>query len=132
MMKLSEAIRLGAMLSPQGRGNKALIGEHRCALGSALEAIGYKGKIDGAYGYIRETWPFSDGYVLYPVMEIELPIWNIIWKLNDINRWAREQIADWVETVEPRDEEPKVDLDVEVGNGSEQHDYQREMVGVEV
>lgn len=91
-MQLSEAIRLGAMLHPQGfywshlkDTNGTVIAT--CALGAAYDA-GYAHPFEVAtparcprcHGSASLSW--------------------IVAHLNDTHRWTREAIADWVETVE--------------------------------
>jgi hypothetical protein len=31
---------------------------------------------------------------------------GVIWRLNDVDKWTREQIADWVETIEQAQSQP--------------------------
>jgi hypothetical protein len=107
-MRLSEAMRLGALLSPQGFGPQAMVGESRCALGAALAATqtasaGRHGVSTEAYALVNRRWPwlFVRG-VGCPVCE-DCPGWPpaiVIGHLNDQHRWTREQIAAWVETLE--------------------------------
>lgn len=103
-MKLSEAIRLGAMLKPQGFGVGAFYSSvATCAMGAALDALGAH----------SDDWA-TEMCARYQVLSIEgsCPecdkferVISRIWHLNDTHRWTREQIADWVETLEPRDVE---------------------------
>lgn len=103
-MKLSEAIRLGAMLGPQrfdGKSND----EGACALEGAARAAGL---VD---------WKCNDMQVCFPILLRDVPypsivpdhlredhdkesVEEIIWVLNDSLRCTREQTADWVETLE--------------------------------
>lgn len=100
-MKMSEAIRLGAMLKPQAFGT-AFNGIGTCANGAARDAIGR-----------LRTWHHIG--VLFPVADepspdcplmselcngFPLTIAGLIAHLNDCHRWTREQIADFVATVE--------------------------------
>lgn len=95
-MKLSETIRLGAMLGPQLRNGSTLEGSSSCALGAALLAMG--------------TYLMGDLYRQYPILKdaVTGPIQNggrhpldyWIVLLNDHFQWTREQIADWVQTIE--------------------------------
>jgi hypothetical protein len=106
-MKLSEAIRLGAMLKSQAFGELGdAIGT--CALGAAYEARGVS-----FYGEMDDLPP--DWYPLLvntreccPVCGRRDLIGSVIAEcLNDAHRWTRERIADWVETME-RAQEPHV------------------------
>lgn len=119
-LKLSEAIRLGAMLTPQGFGNDALSGEARCALGAAAAAAGMQCIF--TLHLLVERWPFLHTEVAYPTsthrrIRLEttragdlLLLRSAIWRLNDVSGWTREQIADWVETIEAQQAQPVADL----------------------
>jgi hypothetical protein len=110
LVTLSDAIRLGAMWKPQfygdlwnGDGSKS------CALGAAYDALGY------GHGVIMRDLPerlerWLDLYVACPVCAANVTEegWHIrtgemIAHLNDGHRWTREEIADWIETLEPPD-----------------------------
>jgi hypothetical protein len=99
-MKLSEAIRLGAMLRPQGRIDFFSADGKSCALGAALEARGIQHRIlatpaesDAIYGQLYRWWPWLR------VLSIDAITYR-----NDVEGWTREQIADWVATIEPPEE----------------------------
>lgn len=120
-MRLSHAIRLGAMLKPQGFGDLRVEGELRpgdvlglrseittCALGAAADAVGGLDFADD--DNIVECWP----WLAQPAVRCPgCPSWarahtgthdlfDVITDLNDEHCWTREQIADWVEGVEHR------------------------------
>lgn len=102
-MRLSEAIRLGAMLHPQEFGAyKSDTGT--CALGAAIEAaIGRVRISPSPYFLLLERWPWINGELLVvcPAMcQIDMLVGSMIIHLNDDHRWPREQIADWVATIE--------------------------------
>lgn len=97
-MKLSEAIRLGAMLKPQAFG-KLSDGVGTCALGAAEDAVGMSW---------FAAWPLQ-----HPAFTAGCPACKYVpdvidqatpAHLNDVHRWTREQIADWVESIEPSTE----------------------------
>lgn len=121
MLRLSEAIRLGAMLRPQGFGHLFSHGKS-CALGAAKEAIGMKGKRakagegNGWQGFdFYAYWPWLRSRVRHPVTEYGFTEENAFWvvmHLNDHLHWSRERIADWVESVEPKEE--SIDCESEV------------------
>lgn len=104
-MKLSEAIRLGAMLKPQAFGLCYSDGR-TCAMGAAWDAIG---KL-----HVTASDPsidFGDSY--WAVAGVSCPVCGrasgsgmAVAHLNDDHRWTREQIADWVETIERAQEPP--------------------------
>ena len=112
-MKLSEAIRLGAMLSPQGYDGD-VDGETRCALAAACDAVGIKGipgrsysrdRLVVNYREVEKRFPITSNLTTCPCHECNVSgkrmiIVTIVWHLNDFHRRTREQIADWVETVE--------------------------------
>lgn len=97
-MRLSEAIRLGAMLKPQAFDSWG--SDHdSCAIGAAHDAIGIKRTA------ARSTTPWFDLYnttVLCPAgcNRRQRVLINAVTHLNDEHRWTREQIADWVEGIE--------------------------------
>ena len=107
MLKLSEAIRLGATLHPQATGVYAVGNAHgevlaTCALGAALVAIGQNPMIASELDDIPAEWIPPGGFLcpacLYGDYSNHLD--NMVGHLNDDHHWTREQIADWVETVE--------------------------------
>lgn len=102
-MRLSDAIRLGAMLRPQAF--RGLFADHgSCALGAALDAIGAGIDLGGRYPLDR-----FEGAPAIREVEIPcrcpwymggLPLDTAIVHLNDSHHWTRERIADWVATLE--------------------------------
>lgn len=109
-MKLSEAIRLGSLLSPQCADKYQSSDGSRCALGAALAASGLAEFIHAEKtreAYISQLWPFLDDE-----REITCPqncgekfpsLFEVILHLNDDHFWYREQIAAWAATVEPQE-----------------------------
>jgi hypothetical protein len=108
-LRLSEAIRLGAMLKPQGFGAGASHSKQSsCALWAAYEAAGCKNSADylKCFGFVTKEAPQC------PVCGKQRPSIEglIAHCLNDTHHWTREQIADWLEReVEPQFYAPKVD-----------------------
>jgi hypothetical protein len=109
-MKLSDAMRLGAMTGPQlFREMRDDVSGGSCALGAAAFAAGVDcclwiptqklptewRWIDAASGGQRGTCPACDE----PLLDVQ----SVILALNDQHRWTREQIADWVATIEPQE-----------------------------
>lgn len=104
-MKLSKAIREGAKLRPQGI-NFMFNQGRSCALGAALEGIGLP--------YYEFKYSAKDAVDRFPVLapfnsmpcpavrcnETKPALYRIIAHLNDDHQWAREAIADWVESIE--------------------------------
>ena len=110
-MKLSEAIRLGSMMGPQCFGYMRL-GEATCALGAAYKAL------DDSVREVSMTdiYPWLAKKIICPVdycSGITEVIFIIAQHLNDDHRWTRERIADWVATVEPKEEIKVVEEKVE-------------------
>ena len=102
--KLSEAIRLGAMVIPQTCGYKG------CAIGAAVYAIGRHHQYNPDYqvkGVPEEAgtaWPFIHTLrVTHPIHRYEEVLRIVISDLNGYFHlgWTRERIAAWVATVEP-------------------------------
>ena len=102
-MKLSEAIRLGATLGPQTFTQWRGQNDSTCAIGAAMAAIGLK---NGLSGDVEKRWPeLRRIMVEYPTNKSRCCLFTAILFLNDNERWSREQIADWVASVEPQDEQ---------------------------
>jgi hypothetical protein len=97
-MKLSEAIRLGALLKPQGIATPSGSSKS-CALLAACEAVGQL----MTSAVLATEWPEMYGRaVSCPVCDAHHSYLTgcIGCCLNDKHRWTREQIADWVQTIE--------------------------------
>lgn len=99
-MKLSDAIRLGSMMKPQGFVSM-LNGGRSCALGAAMDAIG---RLNGftVTDMAADSWPFLNDKVGLPC-GCDSTDWawkDVITHLNDSHEWTREAIADWVQTIE--------------------------------
>lgn len=108
-MKLSEAIRLGAMMKPQGF--EVLIADGRsCAIGAAADAIGANvddssGSMSAVPPKLRTAFPLLSVCADSPCPSkdcgvIRCGVSSVIIHLNDTHRWTREEIADWVESRE--------------------------------
>lgn len=116
-MRLSEAIRLGAMLKPQGHGELVHHGR-TCALGAALDAVG---ALCSDYDAVGIRFPITRqvrlGLCPAPGCENyahgHATVMETVFYLNDSHDWTRERIADWVETLEGPQEAASVDQSVE-------------------
>lgn len=118
-MKLSEAIRLGSLLVPQCHGS-LWDDEHRlsCALGAACDALGIK-ECDTAGAELHALnveFPFLEAEAHCPACNVIAGKWrrfrekeydtgDVIVHLNDDHKWSRRRIADWVQTIEPAEQE---------------------------
>ena len=96
MIKLSEAIALGAMKKPKAIG-KLFNGIGTCAIGAALDAINEPFDIC----FLPKRWdPILRLGVAHPITGCEVKVRSIIVELNDEYDWTRERIAAWVATIE--------------------------------
>jgi hypothetical protein len=132
-MRLSEAIRLGAMLKPQAFGMeegtvpgprtpgdvlglRAQIGT--CAMGAAVDA-GWRYQTERIERLVNGSVMFwSTATPMTPITlwsascpcqnrrQCEQPksVIHVVTHLNDHHEWTRERIADWVETIEAQHE----------------------------
>lgn len=100
-MKLSEAIRLGAMTSPRQCFGKLADGfGGLCAMGCALAAIGRE---MNEWIELPFMWRWLGSIDDCPVCGTRYKghrTTNIVAHLNDDHQWSREQIADYIETLE--------------------------------
>jgi hypothetical protein len=109
-MKLSEEIRLGAMVGPQAFGMTFIDNHGSCAFGAALIARGLViddgnmfAKNDHRIASVVDVWSWLDG------LELDCPEcgskqrFGCVVHLNDKHHWTRERIADYVETFEPQE-----------------------------
>lgn len=112
-MKLSEAMRLGAMLKPQTFGWFTDAAGGTCAMGAATDAAG---------GHCLQEWSavLRVSVATCPACGVTVRTGRgtyaggaLIVHLNDNHRWTRERIADWVETVE-REREAQLPTDAQV------------------
>jgi len=98
--KLSEAIRLGSILKPQGFGDRRDRedgGATACAFDAARDALGNQ------TGAIEDIFPELKSFPLEcPECQhrYSSPASVISMCLNDYHKWSRQRIADWVEEQE--------------------------------
>lgn len=103
MMKLSEAIRLGAMLKPQGFGIYSKRLGTACALDAASLAVSHGDEwmasrsLDSFHNADVPLCPVCGNYASGKLL-------GTIVHFNDTHRWTRERIADWVATIEAQQE----------------------------
>jgi len=98
-MKLSEAISLGSMLTPQAFGRFVGSYGRRCAWGSAFDAVRDSTPM---HGY--DEWKWTKRTVNCPSCKATGPVHKMIVHLNDGHRWTRHRIADWISTIEPTEQ----------------------------
>lgn len=102
-MKLSDAILLGSTASPQRFYILCTEDGGSCALGSAMIAVGTK-----AFADIMLLWPWvtARGDSQCPACDLRCEmVASTIAHLNDIHRWTREAIAEFVASSEPQEPE---------------------------
>jgi hypothetical protein len=87
-MRLSEAISLGAMSSPQ---------TSHCAWAAAFDAVGHSSTTIYKYDEWKWTWRT----IKCPGCKVAGRVADMIVHLNDAHRWSRSRIAEWVSMVEP-------------------------------
>lgn len=100
-MKLSEAIRKGAKLRPQAHGRYfESQGETlcSCALGAAWEGVELHWIEIDAYG-LEAAFPALKECVWNPSKNRYANLIGAVIRLNDEEKWSREQIADYVESL---------------------------------
>lgn len=109
-MRLSEAIRIGSKLRPQAYGTLS-DGIGTCALGAAYEAVG---ALDATGALVRDshlkTEQITGRYILHESpcrcpLAFRWMVFDLVPHLNDVHKWTREAIAEWVETVENAEEQ---------------------------
>lgn len=114
-MLLSEAMKLGAMMKPQGFGWFLKDGKS-CALGAAMEAVGVSIAEGDRYDPSVELWTWLIKPRPCPACP-EFGHWSstgaVIAHLNDDHLWTREAIAAWIEVLERSDEPATVDAVLE-------------------
>jgi hypothetical protein len=90
---------LGSMLGGQAFHALRYRDGRTCALGAALSAMGYKDWLDRDALDLCDTWQL-ERIVNHPEYQDSCRLATAIIDLNNYCRWTREQIADWVETLE--------------------------------
>ena len=105
-MKLSEAIRLGAMLRPQGFGPQVVTERGSCVWGAAIEAIGQYPNV--YWSRVLSKWPVATEPSVCPVLRCGTlgSVSGVMVHLNNDHCWTREKIAEWVATMEPNAQDP--------------------------
>lgn len=109
---LSEAMRLGAMAIPPVHG-PIFDGPEvcaACAIGTPLYAVMGKAAYvvqssgDGVEAIKRlyeQYWPWTTVWVRNPAYGIAVHVVAALIDLFETHRWSREQIADWIASIEP-------------------------------
>jgi hypothetical protein len=131
-MKLSEALRLGAMLRPQ-QAYGALFNDSNggtCALGAIADAVGLLDTENNKYygpipEPIRSLWRPVANVVCASACpqcgERAFGSDRVIVHLNNEHKWSRERIADWIESIERAQEQCVVPEGPQVGERGDVH-----------
>jgi hypothetical protein len=99
-MNLSEAIRLGAMMTSQAF-RAVFRGDGACAWGAALVAVGANPE-RSVRSVARRRWPWAFAVsVNCPSCGRSRLVCEVIAHLNDNHHWTRERIGAWVAEIEP-------------------------------
>ncbi len=107
-MSLSEAIRLGTMMTSQAF-RVVFTGDGACAWGAALLAVGATPE-RAVRSAARRRWPWAFAVsVNCPSCGRSRLVCEVIAHLNDDHRWTREKIGAWVAEIEPADAQPLED-----------------------
>ena len=108
-MRLSEAIRLGTMMTSQAF-RAVFTGDGACAWGAALLAVGATPeRAVRSAALSRWPWAFAVS-VNCPSCGRSRLVCEVIAHLNDDHRWAREKIGTWVAEIEPADAQVPEDV----------------------
>ena len=108
-MRLSEAIRLGTMMTSQAF-RTLFTGDRACAWGAALLAVGATpGRAVRSAALSRWPWAFAVS-VNCPSCGRSRLVCEVIAHLNDDHCWTREEIGAWVGEIEPLDAQPPEDV----------------------
>src|SRR5688572_18647262 len=99
-MKLSQAIREGAHMHPQGNGDYVTYPEptmkpHTCVLGAAYVGLcGTLPELGAALAIERKLGiNIYDDPLIHPIAGGELSVYQVLTSLNDEHKWTREEIA---------------------------------------
>ena len=118
-MSLSEAIRLGTMMTSQAF-RAVFRGDGACAWGAALLAVGATpGHPVRAAARSRWPWAFAVS-VNCPSCGRSRLACEVIAHLNDDHRWTREKIGAWVGEIEPVDAQLPEDVPQPAVAGADQ------------
>ena len=95
-MKLSEAMMLGSTTCKMIPYDLAT-----CALGAACNAVGCQVQKHSRWGFISQTWPWTDGCREGADRDYCLEIAKKFDTFVAAGKMTLEQLVDWVESVEP-------------------------------
>ncbi len=121
-MTLSEAIRLGATLKPQGKGEGSIHhdSEATCAWGAAIQASGVGFHFERAVHFDQapmraaagpsefiKVYDIPDEWKVMARFRTECPrcstkdqVYRLIAHLNDDHGLTRQEIADWIDSIQ--------------------------------
>ena len=101
MGRLSDDLRLGAMLKKQARGDYETSRGRTCAVAAICDARGTLDQYDDAgIKAVENELDQLTPQAFCPVCKMGQTVSGVVINLNDFHRWTREKIADWLEPVE--------------------------------
>jgi hypothetical protein len=146
-MPLSQAIRLAAMSTEPVHGPAYRTDGGRvcgtCAIGAVMYAIHGDAAVEKSGGCVTtairaamsERWPWTAAYTLGPKLPRGGYVHGAVRPITDVmgimlalfenERWTREQIADWVESLERQQQIPPADPQALLIDVFEEPDVQR-------
>lgn len=101
----SEAIREGCLLGRQTFDRYGGAYGSACAIGAGLRASGFPASAGSAFSVLTRFYSYmrAPRIIACPDCVInETSLQDAVMHLNDYHRWARERIADWLETEEEK------------------------------
>lgn len=101
-MLLSEAMRKGAAMKPQAYSSQNGV-TATCALQAACDGVGLPTSRWNNLDSDTSPWPWLNSSGSHHFGGHKRRYIELIWELNDTQKWTREAIADWVATIEPQE-----------------------------
>lgn len=95
-MRLSDAMALGPMVAKLNRGQFTLDECEGCAMGVALRATGYRGKLGNMFT-VRKYWPWATDAVWFAITKRYFEV--------VAGTMTFEELLDYVRSVEPAEQE---------------------------
>ena len=132
-MRLSEAIRLGPTVCPAIYGpvfedwGRVRKGEPcgACRMGATAFVAGYRNTLEQGemFWWMRLQWPMLNTHAKHPVDGVTRELAGLIIGLHEVYRWSADQIADYVETIESKENHDLQSLAVKDLSGVQHETY---------
>lgn len=108
MGRLSEDLRLGALMKGQAFGEYELANGKTCAVAAICDARGTLSQWDDApIRRVEMELDLLAPRVQCPKCQMGNTVGGMVIHLNDFHRMRREEIADWLATVEQQQAQPE-------------------------